>query len=75
MLTGRQIREARILLRWQRKGLADRTAVPLSAIERAEASDGEPLITMAQEIVIRHAFVTAGVEFTPSGPQLRSAEP
>ena len=71
MLTGRQIHDARVLLRWQRKGLASRTAVSLSVIDRAEASDGEPYLTMAQEIAIKHAFVMAGVEFTLEGPRLR----
>ena len=75
MLTGRQIREARGLLGWYRKGLATRTAVSLSVIDRAEASDGEPYLTMVQEIAIRHAFVTAGVEFTSDGPRLRENQP
>ena len=75
MLTGRQIREARALLRWRREGLASRTALFFSVIDRAEASDGEPHITMTQEIVIRHAFETAGVEFTAKGVQLRNVDP
>ncbi len=74
MLTGREIREARTLLRWRRNGLASRTALSINVIERAEAGDGEPNITMAQEIVIKHTFVTAGVEFTPDGPRLRKGD-
>ncbi len=63
MLTGRQIREARALLRWQRKGLVTRAAVLSSVIERSESSDGEAAITVAQEAAIRRAFQDAGVEF------------
>ena len=47
----------------------------LSVIDRAETSDGEPHITMAQEIAIKHAFVMAGVEFTLEGPRMREVEP
>ncbi len=77
MLTGRQIRDARVLLRWQREGLASCTAVSPSVIDRAEASDGEPYLTMAQEIAIKHAFAKAGIEFTtdPPGVWLRKTEP
>ena len=75
MLTGRQIREVRLLLQWQREELASRTAVSLSVIDRAETSDGQPHITMAQEIAIKHAFVMAGVEFTLEGPRMREVEP
>ncbi len=75
MLTGRQIRDARVLLRWQREGLASRTAVSPSVIDRAEASDGEPYLTMAQEIAIKHAFAKAGIEFTTDPPGVRFRPP
>lgn len=74
MLTGRQIRDARALDAWDRSTMARRTALPLTVIGRAEASDDEPNITMAQEIAIKHAFVIAGIEFTSDGPRLRSVE-
>ena len=54
--------------------MASRTALSIAVIERAEAGDGESNITMAQEIVIKHTFVTAGVEFTNDGPRLRKGD-
>ena len=71
-ITGRQIREARTRLKWDRSTLARRTALPLTGVERAEASDGEPLITVAQEIAIKHALTVAGVEFTVDTPAARA---
>ena len=75
MLTGRQIRDARAILHWNRNSLAKRSAVPVSVIQRAESDDGEADIARAHAIVIKHALVTAGVEFTPEGPRLRDNQP
>ena len=65
------------LVRWNRNGLAKRSAVSASVVHRAEAVDGEPHTTMAQEIAIKSALVLAGVEFTvdPSGARLRTVDP
>ena len=71
IITGRQIREARILLKWDRSTMARRTALPISVIERAEAVDDEPLITMAQQIAIKHALAKAGIEFEANPPGIR----
>lgn len=73
MLTGRQIRDARALLRWNRNDLAKRSAVPVAIIHRAEADDGEADISRAHAIVLKHAIVGAGVEITPEGVRLRAA--
>ena len=75
MLTGQQIREARALAGWDFSTMASRTAVSLSAIDRAEISDGEPYLTMAQEIAIKHAFAKAGIEFTTDPPGVRFRTP
>ena len=64
MPTGRQIREARRLLRWRRDGLVTRARVPLHVIDRAEASDGEVKILADQETAIRRACEMVGVEFS-----------
>ena len=71
MLTGRQIRDARAILHWNRNSLAKRSAVPVSVIQRAESDDGEVDIAIAHAIVIKHALITAGVEFTLDRPRLR----
>ena len=64
MITGRQIREARALLRLQRSELAARVkTVTTATISRAESVDDEPLITIAQAAAIRSFFETAGIEF------------
>jgi transcriptional regulator with XRE-family HTH domain len=76
-ITGRQIREARTLLGWDRSTVARRTGLPIIVVTRAEASDGEPHITMAQGIAIKHALAIAGIEFTtePPGVRLPSTDP
>lgn len=75
MLTGRQIREARHLLAWERTGMARRVGLPVTVIDRAEAEDGEANIAVAQEI--KSVFEKVGIEFTvdPPGAQLRTGEP
>ncbi len=74
-ITGRQIREARVLLKWDRSKLARRLALPLTVIERAERGDGEPHITTAQVVAIRGAFSAAGVDFTADPPSVRLRAP
>ena len=65
MITGRQIREARGKLDRLPGELAKRAGLALSIIRRAEATDGEAVITTAQIAVLRLTFVKAGVEFGP----------
>ncbi len=65
MITGSQIREARRLLDWERKVLAKRAKVQITTIARAEASEGEPAITIAHRDAIQRALEAAGVEFIP----------
>ena len=63
-LSGGQIRAARALLRWSAEELARRTSLGLNTIKRAEANDGKTSLTEANEIAVRRAFETAGIEFT-----------
>ena len=65
-ITGAQIREARQLLDWQPRELAKRAKVQISTIERAEASETEPVITIAHRDAIQTALEAAGVEFIPA---------
>ncbi len=74
MITGGQIREARRLLDWQTRDLAKRAKVQTSTVQRAEASEGEPAITIAHRDAIQSALEAAGVEFIPEnggGPGVR----
>jgi hypothetical protein len=67
MITGAQIRAARLLLRWSRYRLAGCTKLHTKTIRRLEATDGEPVITLANAAAIRRALEKAGVEFTNGG--------
>ncbi len=75
MLTGRQLREARTLLRLKRSRLAEKVAIVTTReITLAEAVDGQPPITMAQAAAIQSFLQAAGVEFiseNSGGPGVR----
>ena len=73
MLTGREIQKARELLDWTQAALARRAALPVTVVDRAEASQGEALITLAEEIAIKGALFVAGIDFRCDGPRLEEA--
>ena len=74
MLTGRQIREARALLGLNRSRFANLVrTVTTATIIRAEASDEEPDITVAQAEAIARALDRAGIGWGPSGVRRRKA--
>ena len=78
MITGRQIREARVLLGLSRSQLVARArSVTAATIMRAESVDDELPIKAAQAAVIQEALERADVEFTsdPPSARLREAEP
>ena len=58
-----QIRAARSLLRWTAEDLARASSVGVATIRRAELRDRETSLTPANELAIRRALETAGVEF------------
>jgi len=63
LLSGAQIRAARALLKWSAAQLAVRSSLGVNTIRRAEATDEETSLTKANELAIRQAFESAGVEF------------
>ena len=67
MITGAQIREARELLQWTQWYLAQRARVRLSAIQKAEACESEPTISLVFQEAIQRVLEEAGVEFTNGG--------
>lgn len=67
MITGRQIRAARDLLGISISNMAERFDVQPSTIIRAEATDDEPAITIAQAARIQHMFEKRGIVFEPDG--------
>lgn len=73
-LVGAQIRAARALLRWSADDLARRAMVGINTVRRAELSETETSLTLANEASIRRVFEEAGVEFIPGnggGPGVR----
>ena len=66
MITGPQLRAARLPLGWAPADLARRAKVPLSVVTRAESSPGEPAITVAQCNALIQALRSAGASFPPA---------
>jgi hypothetical protein len=62
-LSGAQIRAGRSLLRWSAAELAKASALGANTIRRAEVSDGETSLTLANDQAIRRALEAAGVQF------------
>jgi transcriptional regulator with XRE-family HTH domain len=78
LLTAGQIRGARGFLGWSARELAEKSAVGLSTVQRAETTEGPPSITRANMQAIRTALEAAGVEFIEEnggGPGVRLRKP
>jgi transcriptional regulator with XRE-family HTH domain len=73
-LTSAQIRAARALIRWSALQLAEKTAVGVTTIRRAELTASETKLTRVNDQVIRRVLEAAGVEFIDAnggGPGVR----
>ena len=73
-LTSGQIRAARAFLRWRAEDLARETAVGVATIRRAELAEDQTSMTAANDLAVRRALETAGVEFIDEnggGPGVR----
>jgi hypothetical protein len=73
-LTSGQIRAARALIRWRAEDLARASAVGVATIRRAELADKETSMTKPNDMAIRRALETAGIEFIDEnggGPGVR----
>lgn len=68
MITGPQLRAARVALGWRQQVLATRAKVPLGVVERAESSPGEPAVTIAQLNALMQTLRAAGASFPVAGP-------
>ena len=62
-LTSAQIRAARALLRWSAEDLARQSLLSVATIRRAELTEDETSMTAANDLSVRRAFESAGVEF------------
>jgi hypothetical protein len=49
--------------RWSAEDLAQESAIGVTTIRRAELSDSETSMTAANDLAVRRALETAGVEF------------
>jgi len=77
-LSSAQIRAARALLKWSAVDLARQASLGVNTIRRAEVAEGVTALTTANELAIRRAFESAGVEFIDSnggGPGVRLRNP
>jgi hypothetical protein len=73
-LTADQIRAARALLHWSAEDLARESAVGLATIRRAENSPNETSMNVPNDLAVRRALETAGIEFIDEnggGPGVR----
>jgi transcriptional regulator with XRE-family HTH domain len=73
-LTSAQIRAARALIRWSAQELAEKTAVGVTTIRRAELTASETKLTRVNDQAIRRVLEAAGVEFIDAdagGPGVR----
>ena len=73
-LISAQIRAARALLRWSADDLARSSAVGVTTIRRAELTEDQTSMTVANDLAIRRALESAGVEFIEEnggGPGVR----
>ena len=62
-LTSAQIRAARSLIRWTAEDLAAASALSVATIRRAELKENQTALTSANDLAIRRALESAGVEF------------
>ena len=79
-LSSAQIRAARALIRWSAQQLAEKTAVGVTTIRRAELTASETKLTRVNDQAIRRVLEAAGVEFIDAngggtGVRLRGAKP
>ena len=73
-LSGAQIRAARALLKWSAVDLARNSSVGVNTIRRAEVAEERTSLTAANDLAIRRALESAGVEFIDEnggGPGVR----
>jgi len=69
-----EVRAARSLIRWTADELAAASVLSVATIRRAELKESETALTAANDLAIRRALETAGVEFIDEnggGPGVR----
>jgi len=69
-----QLRAARALLRWSAEDLANQSKIGVATIRRAELTEGQTSMTIANEAAVRAVLERGGVEFIDEnggGPGVR----
>jgi ribosome-binding protein aMBF1 (putative translation factor) len=74
VIIGQHLRAARGSLGWRPRTLASKAKVPLSVVERAESSPGEPAVTITQLNALMRALRAAGASFPPADPNTDGEE-
>ena len=77
-LTSAQIRAARSLIRWSAEDLARESSLSVATVRRAELTESETSMTVANDSAVRRALEAAGVEFIDEnggGPGVRLRKP
>jgi ribosome-binding protein aMBF1 (putative translation factor) len=69
MLVSAQIRAARALLRWSAEDLATESSLGVTTIRRAELTEQETSLTVANDLAVRRALEAAGVVFIDENGQ------
>lgn len=62
-----QLRKARRLLSWSIEQVSNQSSLPASVVERAEAGDGAPDITLTQLARLQGTYEAAGVRIGYDG--------
>ena len=73
-LVSAQLRAARALLRWTAEDLAREANLGVATIRRAELTKGETALTTANDLAVRRALESAGIDFIDEnggGPGVR----
>jgi hypothetical protein len=74
LLSSAQIRAARALLKWSAADLARQSSLGVNTVRRAEVAQDKTSLTAANELALRRALESAGVEFIDEnggGPGVR----
>lgn len=69
MITGPQLRAARLSVDWSPAELATRAKVPLGTVQRAESSPGEPEVSITQLNALMKALWAGRARFSPAEPE------
>jgi transcriptional regulator with XRE-family HTH domain len=74
MITGRQVRAARVLLGWSVDELTRRSGVGYATVHRIEHTDGVPAVRAASMVAIQRVLEQEGIIFLSPGQHAAGGE-